>query len=244
MKSIAILKTDSVRPEWVERFGEYPDMFQTLLRRANRHLDFTVYDVQEGEYPKSLEDHGAYLITGSKAGVYEEHLWLPPLVEFVRDLVEAEIPLIGICFGHQLVAQALGGSVGKSDKGWGVGVHRHEWRFKPEWLAMPDPDFKVLVSHQDQVHEVPSELQVLAGSDFCPIAALYKPGTVLTFQGHPEFVPEYSKTLMVSREDRIGDEALPKALASLDQGHDGDALAQVILAFLRDANSPLAGIGH
>ncbi|MGB0188733.1 MAG: GMP synthase, partial [Aequoribacter sp.] len=97
---------------------------------------------------------------------------------------------------------------------------------------------------QDQVQQAPVGLEVLASSDFCPVAALYKRGSVLTFQGHPEFVPEYSKALMVSREDRIGDEALPKALASLSQGHDGDALASVIVAFLQDAKSPLAGIGH
>lgn len=244
MKSIAILKTDSVRPEWVERFGEYPDMFQAVLKKANPHLVFTVYDVQLGEYPADKNAHGAYLITGSKAGVYEDHEWLSPLVDFVRDVVDSAIPLIGICFGHQLVAHALGGQVSKSEKGWGVGVHSHRWRFKPEWLAMPDQDFKVLVSHQDQVHQAPETLQVLAGSDFCPIAALYKPGAVLTFQGHPEFVPEYSKTLMISREDRIGDEVLPKALASLHQGHDGAALAEAMLAFLQDAKSPLAGIGH
>jgi GMP synthase-like glutamine amidotransferase len=244
MKSFAILKTDSVRPEWAEQFGEYPDMFQTVLKRANPNLQFAVYDVQLGEYPDSQDQHGAYLVTGSKAGVYEDHEWLPPLENFVRDLVQADIPLIGICFGHQLVAQALGGRVGKSDRGWGVGVHRHQWRFKPDWLAMPADDFKVLVSHQDQVQQAPIGLEVLASSDFCPIAALYKRGSVLTFQGHPEFVPEYSKALMVSREDRIGDEALPKALGSLSQGHDGDALASVIVAFLQDAKSPLAGIGH
>jgi len=244
MKSLAILKTDSVRPEWAERFGEYPDMFQTVLKRANPNLQFSVYDVQLGEYPDRKDQHGAYLVTGSKAGVYEDHEWLPPLENFVRDLVQAEIPLIGICFGHQLVAQALGGRVGKSDRGWGVGVHRHQWRSKPDWLPMPADDFKVLVSHQDQVQRAPTGLEVLASSDFCPIAALYKRGSVLTFQGHPEFVPEYSRALMVSREDRIGDDALPKALASLSQGHDGDALASVIVAFLQDAKSPLAGIGH
>ena len=136
MKSLAILKTDSVRPEWAERFGEYPDMFQTVLKRANPNLQFAVYDVQLGEYPDRKDQHGAYLVTGSKAGVYEDHEWLPPLENFVRDLVQAEIPLIGICFGHQLVGQALGGRVGKSDRGWGVGVHRHQWRSKPDWLAM------------------------------------------------------------------------------------------------------------
>jgi len=244
MKSLAILKTDSVRPEWAERFGEYPDMFQTVLKRANPNLQFAVYDVQLGEYPDRKDQHGAYLVTGSKAGVYEDHGWLPPLENFVRDLVQADIPLIGICFGHQLIAHALGGQVGKSEKGWGVGVHRHQWRFKPDWLAMTDADFKVLVSHQDQVQQAPADLEILASSDFCPIAALYKSRAVLTFQGHPEFVSEYSEALMISREDRIGDDALPKALASLSQGHDGDALASAIVAFLQDAKSPLAGIGH
>ena len=92
MKSFAILKTDSVRPEWAERFGEYPDMFQTVLKRANPNLQFAVYDVQLGEYPDSQDQHGAYLVTGSKAGVYEDHEWLPPLENFVRDLVQADIP--------------------------------------------------------------------------------------------------------------------------------------------------------
>ena len=242
MKSIAILKTDSVHPQWVEEFGEYPDMFQRVFLAVNPDLMFDVYDVQLGEYPEQLDQHGAYLITGSKAGVYEDHSWLPPLIGFVQALDVAQIPLLGICFGHQLVAHALGGEVSKSEKGWGVGVHEHGWRVKPDWVNSERDSFQVLVSHQDQVQSVASGLQVIAGSDFCPNAVLYKPEHILTFQGHPEFIEAYSRALMIHRHDRIDESAMAPALASLAKGHDGLKIVGWMLEFLRRSGSQIAGI--
>ena len=242
MKSIAILKTDSVHPQWVAEFGEYPDMFQRVFLAVNPDLMFDVYDVQLGEYPEQLDQHGAYLITGSKAGVYEDHPWLPPLIDFVRILDQAHIPLLGICFGHQLVAHALGGEVSKSEKGWGVGVHEHGWRAKPDWVTSKQDSFQVLVSHQDQVQSVASGLQVIAGSEFCPNAVLYKPEHILTFQGHPEFIEDYSRALMIHRHDRIDESAMGPALASLEKGHDGLKIVGWMLEFLRCSGSPIAGI--
>ena len=119
---LGILKTDAVRPEWVPEFGEYPDMFVALLEQADPSLEFVVYDVEEGQYPDDIEEVDAYLITGSKSSVYDDKPWIARLMDFVQELDRRRKKLVGICFGHQLVAQALGGEAAKSPKGWGVGL--------------------------------------------------------------------------------------------------------------------------
>ena len=156
---LGILKTDTVRPEWVPDFGEYPDMFVALLGRIDPQLEFVVYDVEAGEYPGDVDEVDAYLITGSKSSVYDDKAWIRTLEEFVRELDRRGKKIVGICFGHQLIAQALGGSTGKSDKGWGVGLHTYHFDQTPAWHDQGDGDFSVLVSHQDQVLAYPQAPQ-------------------------------------------------------------------------------------
>jgi GMP synthase-like glutamine amidotransferase len=143
---IGILKTDAVRPEWVPEFGEYPDMFIALLGELDPTLEFSVYDVEQGEYPADIDEVDAYLITGSKSSVYEDKPWIARLIDFVRELHRRGKKLVGICFGHQLVAQALGGKTEKSAKGWGVGRHTHRFIKLPSWHDQGEPEFDVLVS--------------------------------------------------------------------------------------------------
>jgi GMP synthase-like glutamine amidotransferase len=120
---IGILKTDAVRPEWVPTFGEYPDMFERVLKLVDPDLEFEVWDIEEGEFPTTLDGIDGFIITGSKSSVYDDKPWIRSLEALVRELYEARKKVIGICFGHQLIAQALGGLVDKSPKGWGVGPH-------------------------------------------------------------------------------------------------------------------------
>ena len=184
---LGILKTDAVRPEWVPEFGEYPAMFVALLGRLDPQLEFAVYDVEEGEYPADIDEVDAYLITGSKSSVYDDKPWIADLMDFVRELDARGKKIVGICFGHQLVAQALGGRTEKSPKGWGVGLHDYRFSSSPDWHDGGRDDFHILVSHQDQV-TVPAEgSEVLAGSAFCPNAVCQLGRHILTFQGHPEF---------------------------------------------------------
>ena len=230
---IGILKTDTVREELVDEFGEYPQMFERLLLAADPALEFVVYDAEQGQLPEDLDEADAWLITGSKCSVYEDKPWIHQLQALVQRLHQARKKLIGICFGHQLVAQALGGETEKSSKGWGVGVHAATFDERPDWFDGAASKFRLLVSHQDQVTKVPDGAQVLAGSDFCENAVYQVGEHILTFQGHPEFVAEYSHNLLNIRREMIGEDNYRNGMASLSQPLDRDRVAHWILNFIR-----------
>lgn len=237
---IGILRTDTVRPEWAQRFGEYPDMFQRLLGALDPALDFVTWHVEADEFPATVDAADGWLITGSKSGVYEDKPWIRRLEAFVRELHTARKPLVGICFGHQLVAQALGGVVEKSTKGWGVGLHRHRFRSRPDWFDGTDESFRVLVSHQDQVLSPAPEMEVLAGSDFCNYAVCQVGNHILTFQGHPEFEPGYARLIMDDRRGVLGEDTYRAGMESLAEAPENERLGRWILRFLGAARSPQA----
>lgn len=214
-------------------FGEYPDMFMALLGQADPELTYSVYDVEQGEYPADIDEVDAYLITGSKSSVYDDKPWIPPLMDFVRELDRRHKKLVGICFGHQLVAQALGGKTGKSSKGWGVGLHRHTFSALPEWHDQGEPALDILVSHQDQVLENARGARVLASSEFCENAVCQVGNHILTFQGHPEFIPEYSREIMEFRREAIGEQVYASGVASLADQPQGQRVARWVVNFLK-----------
>jgi GMP synthase-like glutamine amidotransferase len=230
---LGILKTDDVRPEWVGEFGEYPDMFTTLLRDVDPSLEVTIYEVQQGEYPQDIDEVDAYLMTGSKASVYEDLPWIHTLADFVRKLDKANKKLVGICFGHQMIAHALGGKTEKSDKGWGVARHTAKLTDKADAYADAGTPFSILVSHQDQVMEPATGAEVLASSEFCPVAMCQLGNHMLSFQGHPEFMPAYSQQLLDLRRETYGEELYQQGVESLSQPLDQPVVAGWIMNFLR-----------
>jgi GMP synthase-like glutamine amidotransferase len=230
---LGILKTDAVRAEWVPDFGEYPDMFAELLSREDPELEFVTYDVEEGVYPADIDEVDAYLITGSKSSVYDDKPWIATLMDFVRELDARKKKIVGICFGHQIVAHALGGKTAKSSKGWGVGRHTHCFSETPAWHDKGDAAFDILVSHQDQVVANAPGAQVLASSDFCENAVVQIGEHILTFQGHPEFVPDYSREIMEFRRKTIGEDVYQAGVASLAKQHEGQRVARWIVNFLK-----------
>lgn len=228
---IGILRTDSVRPEWVEQFGEYPDMFERLLSSQDATLSFTTWNVEEGEYPADPAEVDGYVITGSKSSVYDDKQWIRDLEDFVRRLYCEQRKVVGICFGHQLIAKALGGEVSKSPKGWGVGVNVYQRHGNS---VGEGETFQLLASHQDQVMTAPEGAEVIASNAHCEIAGLRLGSCVLTFQGHPEFIPEYAEEIMRFRHDMIGAERVEQGMASLTtHEHQGGRIARWILDFLR-----------
>lgn len=230
---IGILKADSVREEFQPEFGDYPYMFQELISKAaTSPIEFRTWDVVQEEYPQRLGECDAYLITGSKASVYDDEPWIHRLRDFVVEMHEARTKLIGICFGHQMVAQALGGRTDPADVGWGVGVHESHVIRKDDFMDPPLSSFSLLVSHKDQVSKLPDHATLLARSDFCPFSMFRIDDHILAFQGHPEFCKGYSRALMEMREEILGEEKFTTGMASLQMETQEQIIARWILNFI------------
>jgi GMP synthase-like glutamine amidotransferase len=228
---IGILETGRPSAALEARFGRYDEMLAHLL--GNRYATET-YRVTEGDYPKRSEAHEAYLITGSPAGVYEDLPWIPELKTFLRE-TKGKAKLVGICFGHQIMAEAFGGRVEKSDKGWGIGLHRYEVRDVAPWMD-PVEAISVPVSHQDQVVEAPPEARVIAASPFTSFGAVaYQDQPAISFQCHPEFEPDFAKALIEERREWLPDPE--RAIASLDQPNDRPMVGRWIRNFLEGSGA-------
>ncbi len=228
---IGILKTDAVRPEWVAQFGEYPDMFQRLFLAVDPSLSFTTWDVECGELPDDVDCVDGYVITGSKSSVYDDKAWIREAETFIRTLYAQRRKVVGICFGHQLIARALGGIVDKSANGWGVGIQEYQLLFTPE---QGKEHLRLVASHQDQVMTLPPGAQVTARNTHCPIAGFQIDNHVLTFQGHPEFIPDYAREIIAFRRQMIGDARADEGLKTLaTREQEGPWVARWILDFLR-----------
>jgi len=230
---IGILKTDAVRPEWVPDFGEYPDMFIRLLQ-ADPSVSFSVWDVEEGCHPSESEIDAVdgFIITGSKSSVYDDKQWIRDLEALIQRLHAERKKMVGICFGHQIIAKALGGEVSKSDKGWGVGIHTYDLDKAP-FAGADDGQLKLVVSHQDQVHELPPGARNVVSNAHCENAGFVIGDHIFTLQGHPEFIDEYSEVIMALRYDMIGADRVAEGRASLQQhDHEGDRVASWMLSFL------------
>ncbi len=231
---IGILQCDSVRSQFKRQYGDYPEMITSLFHPLAPAFSYEVYDVVAGHYPASLDVCDAYITTGSKASVYDGDAWITALQLFIVRLRQAKIKLIAICFGHQLVAQAFGGKVSQSDNGWGVGVHAMQVATAAPWMeALPmDGVCQVLVSHQDQVAELPPGAKLIAGSDFCPHAMFQLDESVLTIQGHPEFSKPYAEALMGFRRELLGAPVYTAGIDSLQQRTDEQLIAQWMISFI------------
>ena len=202
---IGILECDVVRDVFREAgFPGYPAMFEKHLSAVDADLEFRSYNCVHDEFPATTGECDAYITTGSRHSVFDGYDWIDRLEDFALDLLEAGRPYVGICFGHQLLAQAMGGQVIRADAGWGVGVSRNVITTPLWWMRdRVQERINLLVSHQDQVVEMPKDMELLGGSEFCPIYFCQVGNNALTIQGHPEFSRDYSRAIMDYRRDVI-----------------------------------------
>jgi GMP synthase-like glutamine amidotransferase len=223
---LAVLETGRPPGDLADRFGDYPAMFARML---GDDFEIDTFDVAAGELPKDPAAYDAYLITGSPAGVYDPLPWIEPLSEFIRSAKASK--MVGICFGHQIMAEALGGHVEKSEKGWGAGLHHYSIVRREPWLD-GEQEIAIPASHQDQVVVQPPNTEIVAWSDFTPYAALaWTDRQAISFQFHPEFAPAFAKALIENRYDVVPDP--DGAIASLDVPNDSTRVAAWIRRFLK-----------
>lgn len=232
---LGILQCDRVAPDLVEHYGDYPEMFRNLFDSVLPGLDYASYDLTQNHFPGKLDECDAWLFTGSKWSVYDDELWIKRARELAYALHRAQCPLIGICFGHQLIAEALGGKVAQSGKGWGVGAHTARIDQFAPWMTPARSSLKLLVSHQDQVIDLPEKAQRLASHPFCYNDIVQFGDTTLTFQGHPEFTKGYSRDLMNKRKSTLGEDTHRVGLESLEGALDEAVAAQWLITFLQQA---------
>ena len=193
---IGILEAGLLNQKVADRFEPYPLMFASFLGKAKRDLSFQAFSVVQAEMPASIHDCDGWLITGSRHGVYENLEWMLRLQAFICELAAERVPLVGICFGHQIIAQALGGEVVKSDKGWGVGLQYYHIDRRQSWMREVVPQIGIYTFHQDQVVRCPASASVFLSSAFCPYAGLNYGASIISVQAHPEFEAAYELAIL------------------------------------------------
>ena len=236
---IGLLQCDHVADDLIDTHGDYQEMFSDLLHAQDHNIEVAIYDLTADNFPVDLHACDGYIITGSQFSAYDDIPWIHKAKLLIADLYQAKIPTIGICFGHQLIAESLGGKVEKAtDKGWGVGLQKWEIKNKSNWMGdAPSTDFSLRASHQDQVIKMPDASTLYASSDFCPIAGFQTGNHFLTMQGHPEFSKEYASALINKRVDRIGKEVVGASDKSLEANADSDKVGAWMIAFIKQANN-------
>ncbi len=228
-----ILQTDRVMERFRGRHGDYPQMFEDLLTDAAEgvSLEFDTIDCTQADYPEPGACD-AYVITGSRQSVYDDDPWIAELAGFVGKALDAGSKVVGICFGHQLIAHFFGGETSPAP-GWAVGVHESRILTDAPWLDPRLSRFRLLSSHKDQVTRLPDGAELIATNEFCPIAGFTWGDGVLAFQGHPEFRKPYSRDLMNMRRELLGEETYQAGVASLEENIDPAAVGRWIINFCR-----------
>jgi GMP synthase-like glutamine amidotransferase len=229
---VGILETGHIRAEFRDEHGTFADWFTRWLgAAAGGRFSFSSYYACDGELPASTDACDGYVITGSAASVTEQAGWMKELQGFARASAKTK-RVVGFCFGHQLLADAWGGTVEQSEKGWGVGVHTYDIHSAKPWMAPAAPSVSILASHMDQVTRVPEGAEVLAGNDFCPNGMLQLDDNVLSFQNHPELSKALARDIYGVRREQLGVDVADTALASLDDEVHSDLVGTWITSFL------------
>ena len=220
---IGILQTGHAPETIRETMGDYDAMFHRLLGEDT--FEFTTYNVVDMQFPTDVDAADGWLITGSKHGAYEDHAFIPPLEALIRAIHARRAPMIGVCFGHQIIAQTLGGKVEKFAGGWSVGRTEYQLDGRPVALN---------AWHQDQVVQVPPSAEIVGHSDFCAAAALLYDDTIWTIQPHPEFGAPIIEELATTRGPGIvPQDQLDAATTQLSQPTDNAALGTFMAEFFR-----------
>ena len=216
--------------------GDFDHLFETHLSATDKDITITAYRTHQDELPSSPAVADVWLINGSPDSVYYDKPWIKNLVTFVQQIHAAQKPLVGICFGHQLIATALGGKVEKSARGWGVGLDHYPITQTAPWMQPATDEYGIYVFHQDQVSELPAGTQVLSGNEFCPYFWVQYDDKTMSTQGHPEFFKGFLTGVLSSWEFDELPEVREQGLNNLEGEADTAMMFQWIMNFYHQAS--------
>ncbi|MBF0187742.1 MAG: GMP synthase [Magnetococcales bacterium] len=227
-----MLLTGAIPEALREAYGDYHAMFSAYFATLGYGWSVVKYDLQAGDYPLDINECDAYVISGAAESVFDDHEWIHPICDYVCQLHDAKKKTLGICFGHQMMAVALGGRCERSANGWGLGVRRMEIIEEAPWMSPQLSTYTLLYSHQDQVTRLPDEATLHAGNNHCPVGMFSVGDHFLALQGHPEFNIDYARDLIQSRHDRIPKGLILEAVESMTQKIDKQEIGRWIERFL------------
>jgi len=231
MTHIGILQCGALDEDIQDPYGDIPDMVVSAFLRNDPGIQFSMFDAINDELPE-LDSCDAFLLTGSTSSSYERTPWILTLEDFVREAARTGKKMLGICFGHQLITQALGGKVEPCERGWALGTGFYELTTQKSWMNPPLGKLDILVLHRDQVSSIPAKSKVIAQSQFCPYFMLQHGTNILTTQGHPEFTPEILRHLTDANIDNFTSNKIREALTSLNASIDSDVLVNWMINFI------------
>jgi GMP synthase-like glutamine amidotransferase len=208
----------------------YEPMMREFLKAALPGVEVKTFKVGLGEKPKP-QDADGWILSGSPKSAYDKDEWILDLQKFIKSTFEKEIKLAGVCFGHQLIAHSLGGKAEKSKNGWGVGVREFSIIDQAPWMNPSIKKCSLIFSHQDQVSQLPTGAKLLAEDAFCPIQMYSVGHHVFSFQGHPEFTPEFAQMRLDSRKALIGEETYSTASKNLHNKTNRSEIGQWLRHF-------------
>ena len=232
--TVGILQCGEVPENLRQSFIDYNEMMSQSLTVADPALNYRTWRVFDGEIPRP-DACDAWITTGSRHSVNDENDWTHGFCDFVGEVSQLQRPFIGICYGMQMMAKALGGKVEFADQGWGIGVATSAVYRQPFWMGEPVDTVNLVVSHQEQVTDLPEDATLIAGSDFCPNSIFTVGRHMLGIQGHPEFTTDYSQALMEARRAIIPAERISQGMGSLSKPVDRALAFEWIVRFIRSA---------
>lgn len=228
---IGLLACDEVAERFRHIAGGYQQMFERLLSPHLPGLRLKRFDVQAGNIPADARTCDGWITTGSRASVYDDAAWIRPAERFVVKVADSDRPFVGICFGHQLLAQTLGAEVKRAPGGWGVGVLPMSVVHREDWMTPALSTVRLQYMHADQVAEPPGGAMLLGESPHCPVAMFQSGPRLLGIEAHPEFPAAYARALIEDRRARIGEQVADDALARVDEPTDSDVVGSWIARF-------------